>query len=92
GECFVFDERVAIKHGLAEGSYTLCRACRMPVSPEGRASPLYREGVACLACHDARDDDQRAGYAERHRQVQLAERRGTTHVGTTDMGERPPPA
>ncbi len=81
GECFVFDERVAIRHGLAEGSHTLCRACRMPVSPEDRASPLYREGVACPACHDARDDEQRAGYAERHRQVQLAEKRGTSHVG-----------
>jgi UPF0176 protein len=82
GECFVFDERVAIGHGLSAGSHSLCRACRMPVSPEGRASPLYREGVACPACHDARDDDQRAGYAERHRQVRLAERRGTIHVGT----------
>jgi UPF0176 protein len=81
GECFVFDERVAIKHGLAEGSHTLCRACRMPVSPEDRASPLYREGVACPACHDDRDDEQRAGYAERHRQVRLAEARGMTHVG-----------
>ena len=81
GECFVFDERVAIKHGLAEGSHSLCRACRMPVSPEDRASPLYREGVACPACHDIRDDEQRAGYAERHRQVRLAEQRGTAHVG-----------
>ncbi|MDB5685676.1 MAG: hypothetical protein JWR77_265 [Rhizorhabdus sp.] len=82
GECFVFDERVAIGHGLSEGSHSLCRACRMPVSREDLTSPLYREGVACPACHDARDDDQRAGYAERHRQVQLAERRGTIHVGT----------
>jgi UPF0176 protein len=82
GECFVFDERVAIGHGLSAGSHSLCRACRMPVSPQDRASPLYREGVACPACHDARDDDQRAGYAERHRQVRLAERRGTIHVGT----------
>ncbi|HSI20079.1 MAG TPA: rhodanese-related sulfurtransferase [Sphingomonas sp.] len=81
GECFVFDERVAIKHGLAEGSHSLCRACRMPVSAEDRASPLYREGTSCPACHDSRDDDQRAAYAERHRQVKLAEQRGTTHVG-----------
>ena len=81
GECFVFDERVAITHGLAEGTHSLCRACRMPVSTEDRASPLYREGVSCPACHDARDDAQRAGYAERHRQVGLAEARGTTHVG-----------
>ena len=84
GECFVFDERVAIGHGLTAGSHSLCRACRMPVSPEDRASPLYREGIACPVCHDARDDEQRAGYAERHRQVRLAEQRGTTHVGATD--------
>jgi len=84
GECFVFDERVAIGHGLTAGSHSLCRACRMPVSPEDRASPLYREGIACPACHDARDDEQRAGYAERHRQVRLAEQRGTTHIGATD--------
>ena len=83
GECFVFDERVAIGHGLAQGSHSLCRACRMPGSPEDRASALYREGVACPACHDARDDTQRAGYAERHRQVQLAATRGTTHVGAS---------
>jgi UPF0176 protein len=83
GECFVFDERVAIGHRLAEGSHILCRACRMPVSTEGRASPLYREGVACPACHDARDEDQRAGYAERHRQVRLAEERGAIHVGAS---------
>jgi UPF0176 protein len=83
GECFVFDERVAIGHGLMQGSHSLCRACRMPVSPEDRASPLYREGIACPACHDARDAEQRAGYAERHRQVGLAETRGTTHVGAT---------
>ena len=81
GECFVFDERVAVGHGLTEGSHSLCRACRMPVSPADRASPLFREGIACPACHATRDDDQRAGYAERHRQVGLAEARGTTHVG-----------
>jgi UPF0176 protein len=85
GECFVFDERVAIGHGLAQGSHSLCRACRMPVSPEDRASPHYVEGVACPACHAARDDARRAGYAERHRQVRLAEARGATHVGA-----RPP--
>jgi len=92
GECFVFDERVAIGHGLAQGSHSLCRACRMPVSPADRASPLYREGIACPACHDARDEGQRAGYAERHRQVRLAEARGTTHVGATATSINDPPA
>ncbi|HEX8446904.1 MAG TPA: rhodanese-related sulfurtransferase [Sphingomonas sp.] len=81
GECFVFDERVAVGHGLAPGTHALCRACRMPVSPADRASPRFVEGVSCPACHATRDADQRAGYAERHRQVRLAEARGQPHVG-----------
>ena len=83
GECFVFDERVSVGHGLAPGTHSLCRACRRPVSPADRASPLYEEGVSCPACHAKRDDAQRAGYRERHRQTQLAEARGEVHVGAT---------
>ncbi|MGP7796422.1 oxygen-dependent tRNA uridine(34) hydroxylase TrhO [Sphingomonas sp. CLY1604] len=81
GECFVFDERVAVGHGLAEGTHGLCRACRMPVSPEDRASPLYEDGVGCPRCHATRDAADRARYAERHRQALLAEARGEAHVG-----------
>ncbi|PKP94211.1 MAG: hypothetical protein CVT77_03005 [Alphaproteobacteria bacterium HGW-Alphaproteobacteria-16] len=81
GECFVFDERVSVGHGLAPGNNGLCRACRMPVTPEQRASPLYVEGVACPACHAERTDEQRARYAERHRQAMLAAARGEAHVG-----------
>ncbi|MBX9860098.1 MAG: rhodanese-related sulfurtransferase [Sphingomonas sp.] len=81
GECFVFDERVAVGHGLAPGTHVLCRACRMPVSPEDRASPLYEEGVACPACNGTRTPEQRASYAERHRQAKLAQARGEPHVG-----------
>ncbi|MBB3695364.1 rhodanese-related sulfurtransferase [Sphingomonas sp. BK580] len=81
GECFVFDQRVAVGHGLAPGTHLLCHACRMPVSAADRASPLYVEGVSCPACHASRDDAQRAGYAERHRQQRLAESRGEAHVG-----------
>ena len=83
GECFVFDERVAVGHGLAPGSHELCRGCRMPVSPADRASPLYEEGVACPACHGTRDEATRAGYVERHRQAKLAAARGQAHVGAT---------
>ncbi|WP_225205952.1 oxygen-dependent tRNA uridine(34) hydroxylase TrhO [Novosphingobium huizhouense] len=83
GECFVFDERVAVGHGLREGSHGLCRACRRPVSAADRASPLYEDGVSCPACHDRRDAAQRAGYRERHRQVRLAAARGRRHVGST---------
>jgi len=83
GECFVFDERVAIGHGLAPGTHVLCRGCRMPVSPEGQASPLYVEGVSCPACHDQRSDDQKARAAERHRQALHCETLGIEHVGAT---------
>ena len=81
GECFVFDERVAVGHGLAQGEHSLCRGCRMPVSSAGRASANYIEGVCCDRCHHTRDDAQRQGCAERQRQVEIARSRGVTHLG-----------
>jgi len=81
GECFVFDERVAVGHALAPGTHILCRGCRMPVSAADRASPLFVEGVSCPRCHGSRDAARQAGYTERHRQVQLAKARGDAHVG-----------
>ncbi|WP_300545167.1 rhodanese-related sulfurtransferase [Maricaulis sp.] len=81
GECFVFDRRVAVKHGLETGTHMLCHGCREPLGPQDMTSPLYVEGVSCPYCHDARSEEQRASYAERHRQETLAERRGERHVG-----------
>ena len=81
GECFVFDERVTVKHGLETGEYGLCRACRRPVSQSDRASPAFEEGVSCPACFDERTEEQRARYRERQRQEALARKRGTSHVG-----------
>lgn len=81
GECFVFDQRVAVGHGLEIGTHVLCHGCRRPVSVEGRASPFYTAGVSCPACHAARTEAQRAGYAERDRQERLARSRGTAHIG-----------
>ena len=83
GECFVFDERVAVGHGLSPGTHVLCRGCRMPVSAEARTSPLYVEGVACPACHDQRGEDQKARAAERHRQALHCEALGIDHIGAT---------
>jgi UPF0176 protein len=88
GECFVFDHRVTVTHGLAPGTHEICHACRRPVSAEGLASPHYVPGVSCEACHAERSDAQRAGYAERHRQEQLAAVRGAAHVGATQMPNR----
>ncbi len=81
GDCFVFDRRVAVKHGLEESGYTSCHACREPLSPDDLASPLYVEGVSCPFCHAVRDEEQRQRYAERHRQEELARARGERHVG-----------
>jgi len=81
GECFVFDERVAVGHGLSPGTHALCRACRHPLSPEEMASPEYREGVQCPHCVGRFSDADRARFAERQRQVELAHRRGERHIG-----------
>jgi UPF0176 protein len=81
GECFVFDERVAVGHGLTPGSHSLCRGCRMPVSAEGRASPNHVEGVSCDRCAGSRSEADRARYLERAKQVEIAARRGVAHIG-----------
>ena len=83
GECFVFDHRVAVGHGLAPGTHTLCHACRRPMKPADQTSALYEDGVSCPACHAERTDDQREGYRERHRQERIATVRGQAHIGAT---------
>lgn len=81
GECFVFDERVAVGHALSQGTHALCRGCRMPVGPRGRMSKHYIEGVCCARCHDTRTEAQRSAARERDRQVRIAERKGIAHIG-----------
>lgn len=80
GECFVFDERVSVGHGLVEGPHLLCRACRRPILPEDRERPEFEEGVCCHQCVDEYDDDDRARFRERQRQIELAELRGQRHL------------
>ena len=81
GECFVFDERVTVGHGLVQGAYKLCRACRRPLSDAGRASSQFEEGVSCPSCYNERGEEQREGYRERHRQEARAAALGTAHIG-----------
>jgi UPF0176 protein len=82
GECFVFDERVSVTHGLEVGEAELCRACRHPLTVKDRQSPFYREGVSCEYCHGTRSEEDRQRYAERHRQVAIAAARGLRgHIG-----------
>ena len=87
GECFVFDQRVTVGHGLLPGTQSLCHACRRPVTEGDRASPLYEAGVSCPACHAERSEAQRAGYRERHRQEMLAAARGEAHIGADYGGD-----
>jgi UPF0176 protein len=83
GECFVFDERVSVAHGLEVGEAELCRACRHPLTAADRLSPKFAEGVSCERCYDSRTEADRARYAERHRQVELAAARGARpHIGS----------
>jgi len=81
GECFVFDARVSVGHGLAPGTTQVCHACQRTVSAKDQTSPLFEPGVSCAACHGERTEEQRAAYRERHRQVALAAARGEAHIG-----------
>lgn len=81
GECFVFDKRVSLGHGLKQGDHTLCHACRRPMTAQDRARPEFEEGVSCHRCHSEYSDADRARFRERQRQVDLAESRGEDHFG-----------
>lgn len=81
GECFVFDERVAVGHGLQPGHYELCRSCRHPIGEADKASPLYQPGVSCARCHGQTTPTQKQAYAERERQMLLAAQHQQAHVG-----------
>ena len=81
GECFVFDDRVAVKHNLEQGQYDQCHACRYPITQEDKQHPHYEKGVSCPRCHGSRSETQVSRYRERERQIQLAKARGEEHIG-----------
>jgi len=81
GECFVFDQRVAVKHNLEVGEFDQCYACRHPLSPEEMKSDQYEPGISCPHCYDKVSADKRARLKERQKQVQLAKQRGKSHIG-----------
>jgi len=92
GECFVFDQRVALDHHLQPGAHRLCHACRMPLSPADRQRPEYREGESCHHCSGALSAEDRLRFAERQRQVVLARQRGEAHIGRVFAGAEAPVA
>ncbi len=80
GECFVFDQRVSVGHGLKQGPYDLCHACRYPITEADKQSEKYQAGVSCPGCHDNMTDEQRQRFGERQKQIQLAKSRGENHI------------
>ena len=81
GECFVFDERVSVGHGLVPGQHSLCRACRQPLEDGATASPLFEAGVSCPRCHANTSEVQKNSARERQKQWELAKKRRQTHIG-----------
>jgi len=81
GECFVFDSRVSVKHGLEEGIYNLCYACRMQLAPDDFKKEEFEKGVSCHLCIDSNDDERKERFRERQYQVELADKRGKHHIG-----------
>ncbi|MFV0543668.1 MAG: rhodanese-related sulfurtransferase [Marinicella pacifica] len=81
GECFVFDNRVAVNHDLEKGQYDQCYACRYPITEEDKQSAHYQQGVSCPHCYDKTTEEQRQQFAMREKQMQLAKQRGDAHLG-----------
>ena len=81
GECFVFDHRVAVTHGLQDGQTKLCFSCRWPLSQEDFESLDFEEGVSCPRCSPKLSSERREGLRERQRQMALARKRNTQHLG-----------
>ena len=81
GECFVFDNRVAVDHNLNVGSYDQCHGCRHPITEAQKSSPHYQRGVCCPLCYDLLTIEQKERFAERQKQIDLAAERNESHIG-----------
>lgn len=81
GQCFVFDQRVSVGHGLEQGEYDQCHGCRHPITEQDKASPYYRLGVSCPNCYNKTSVEQKQRYASRQKQMELAENRSQKHLG-----------
>ena len=87
GECFVFDQRVSVGHGLKVGSYDLCHACRSAINEEDKLSPYYRVGISCPKCFGKISEERRGRFAERQKQIELAEKRTEKHLGARKLSK-----
>ena len=88
GECFVFDERVSVGHGLKPGPHELCRCCREPLPPGAKTSPLFELGVSCPRCHAHTSEVQKNSARERQKQWEIAKARQINHIGTPQRQEK----
>ena len=80
GECFVFDNRISLKHRLKLGSYSMCSGCRMPISPKDKRSNKYEEGVSCPNCYDKLTETQKSRFRMRQSQIYKAKQSGKKHI------------
>ena len=80
GECFVFDNRVSVKHNLSVGSYTICSGCRNPVSKKDKKNIKYEEGVSCPRCYDTLTNTQKSRFRMRQKQIMLAKKAVRKHI------------
>ena len=80
GECYVFDNRISLKHKLKQGSYSMCSGCRKPVSQKEMKSSKYTEGITCPKCHDYLTSEQKSRFAMRQKQILLAKKSGKRHI------------
>ena len=76
GECFVFDNRVSIQNEMAQGTYELCHACRIPLSPKDRLSKNYVKGISCTKCINKTSKNKKLKLKERNRQIEIAKKKG----------------
>lgn len=82
GQCFVFDQRVSVGHGLEQGPYDMCHACRHAIDDTDKTSPKFQPGISCPKCYDTLTEQQRQRFTERQKQMELARKRGEIHLGS----------
>ena len=80
GECYVFDNRISLKHKLKQGTFSMCSGCRKPVSIKEKKSNKYVEGISCPKCHDYLTVDQKSRFAMRQKQILIAKKSGKKHI------------
>ncbi len=80
GECYVFDNRISLKYGLAVGTYSICSGCRRPISIKDKKSLKYEEGVSCPNCHDTLTISQKERFRMRQKQINVAKKLGRKHI------------